>query len=120
MDVEVCSGAHARRRRLMSHELVAHAGCRDDPAGCVRTVFELVAKLLHVDAQILDLVYVLLAPNLAKELRVREHASGIRRQEMQQLEFRWGEAHLAAADEDAPLDDVDLEVTHRHSLAPRR
>src|SRR5438477_2943190 len=68
----------AARGRAVDVEEVADALERPDPARLTRGCAELAPDAAHPDAQVLEIVAVLRAPDLGQELRVQDDLAGVR------------------------------------------
>src|SRR5882724_2178367 len=58
-------GARATKIEALRHEPVTHTGLRDKVARASCVGFEFLAKLCHVDTQVMRMLYVRGAPNIA-------------------------------------------------------
>jgi hypothetical protein len=76
-------------------------------------VFDLVAQLPHVHAQVVRVLDMGRSPHLAQELAVREHLAGVVHEDGQELVLDRREVDLVGVDGDDPARLIDDEAAHR-------
>ena len=64
--------------------------------------FQLLAKMSHINAQIVTMLYGIGPPYLTEELALGEHFTGVIQQYSQQAEFNRGEMNFFAATGNSP------------------
>ena len=106
-------------RCALDVEQVADALERPDAAGLARRGAELAADAAHPDAQVLQVVAVLRAPDLGQELGVEDDLAGVRGEVLEEQPLGARQLHeLAVPGDHAPL-EVDLDVVELDDAGAR-
>ena len=88
--------------------------------GSSGSLFDLLAQLADIDAQILRVLGVRRPPDGGQDLLVRQDLAGMAGKEREQLEFLRRQLDLGAGACDAMANDVDLEIaSHAAPASPR-
>src|SRR5579885_2128409 len=94
----------------LEFQAVADARLVDEPSRSRGIGFELVAKLVHVNPEIIPLLDVGRAPDLVQKLALGDDLAGVLREEAEQLVLRRREMDFTALHEHETFDEVDLET----------
>src|SRR5262245_50219941 len=105
------------RSGLVRDEAISDAGFGDQVARSHRIGFELLAQLLHVDAQVMRVLDVRRAPHLAQELAVRDHHPEVLGEAAEQPELDRRQTDFDAVPRGTALLEIHLDVIKGEDLA---
>src|SRR2546429_76342 len=100
----------AEPARLLRREAVAHTRLGQEIPGAGGLGLELVAQVRQVDAHVVGLVGMRRPPDVAEQLRVRDHLARVPDERRQELVLDRGQAHLPVTDEHLPPQEVHPEL----------
>ena len=95
---------------MFGRQSVTHAGFGAKVAGACWVGFQFSPKLQHVDSQIMNLVFMIWAPDFDQQLSVCNNSVRVTNQNLKKLEFDARQVHFRSSHEQSSFVEIHLDV----------